>query len=171
MRLTIDLNSKLKDIQGKLMVYPEIMAETRKQLTAILPLSTFDFFGMTVAEFLQLQESKMPSVIDAMLKDERTTFKTYIQILNTFEQGAKRFEDLLKLTEIKPSMHEMMCQSGLIDLTPEEAMLNFVKEFFNLHNFEEAQKISLYEYCTAKKIAYNSARFQKNKSELQMNTL
>jgi hypothetical protein len=171
MRLAIDLNEKLTDIQAKLMVYPEIIEQSRKQVTSILDGSIFSFFEMTVAEFLQLQENKMPQKIDAILKNPKTSFKTYLQILNTFEKGTKAFENVLEKTTIEQSMDDRIASNGLLELTPEESMLNFVKDFFNLHNFEEAQKITIYEYIIAKKIHFNSMKFQKNMTELQKNRL
>ena len=47
-------------MQTKLICFPEILEKAKAEITETVPLSVFDFFGMTVAEFLQLQEKTLP---------------------------------------------------------------------------------------------------------------
>ena len=166
-QIIFDRQTKLKAMQSKLICFPEILEKARKEITDVLPVSVFDFFGMTVAEFLQLQEQIMPKKILTLLSKRKTTFIDYIKVVNTFEQGMKSFERIVEDTIIPLSAEEEAAQNGLATITTEEAMLTFLRDYFGLHNLSDAQGISLYEYCTARKIAFNSAKFQKNLIQIQ----
>ena len=171
MELKIDLNAKFLDMQPSLVAYPEIALKCRSIIKENVPRGTFDFFCMTVSEFLQLQEGRLPVKVTELLGHKETTLKTYIQVLNTFESGFESMQSIIENTTIKASPEEVMSQSGLLEMTAEESMTNFLKDFFNLHNYEVAQKISLYEYVTARKVMFNSATFQQNYNELKKKQL
>jgi hypothetical protein len=113
----------------------------------------------------------MPKKIETLLANKNTTLKTYIKILNTFESGAKSFEAIIERTSIEQSIEERIASTNLLSMTAEETMLSFVKEYFNLNNFEQAQNITIYEYIIAKKIHYNNVMFQKNMTEQQKNKI
>ena len=167
MKIIFDNKTPLRKIQHKLLVFPEFLPEARKKVTGQIDRTIFDFFGMTVAEFLRLQENVLPDKVNRFLKRRKTTFVDYLKILNTFDAGAKNLEAILNDTIIPATPDEEMAKVGLIEITTEEAMLTFLRDYFGLHNLSDAQSISLYEYCTARKVAYNSAKFQKNLIQIQ----
>ena len=121
---------------------------------------------MTVAEFLQLQESKLPKVIQKLLSKRKATFYDFIRVSNTFEVGTKNFEQLI-LDTTRTNSDEKAAQAGLAAVTTEEAMLTFLRGYFNLQSLEAAQQLTLYEYCTARKLSFNDAKFQKNMINIQ----
>ena len=166
-QIIFDRKTRLREMQSKLICFPEILEKARKEITDVLPVSVFDFFGMTVAEFLQLQEQIMPKKILTLLSKRKTTFIDYIKVVNTFEQGMKSFERIVEDTTIELTADEQAAQNGLITLTTEEAMLTFLKDYYNLHNLTDAQGITLYEYCSARKTAFNNAKYQKNMINIQ----
>ena len=166
-QIIFDRQTKLKAMQSKLICFPEILEKAKEQIKDTVPLSVFDFFGMTVAEFLQLQEKTLPKKVTDFLGRRKATFFDYVKITNTFEQGMKAFERIVEDTIIPLSAEEEAAQNGLATITTEEAMLTFLRDYFGLHNLSDAQGISLYEYCTARKIAFNSAKFQKNLIQIQ----
>lgn len=49
----------------------------------------------------------------------------------------------------------------------EESVLVFVQQFFCLHSFREAERLTINEYLIAKKDRYNAAVFEKKLSEIQ----
>ena len=167
MKIIFDSKTPLRKIQHKILVFPEFLPEARKKVTATIDRNIFDFFGMSVAEFLRLQENILPEKVDKFLKRRKTTFVDYLKILNTFEIGAKNFEAILSDTIIPKTPDEEMASVGLLEITTEEAMLTFLKDFFHLQNFEKAQELTLYEFITARKITYNQAKFQKNMINIQ----
>lgn len=167
MKIIFDNKTPLRKIQHKLLVFPEFLPEARKQVTATIDRNIFDFFGMSIADFLRLQENVLPEKVDKFLKRRKTTFFDYLKILNTFEIGAKNFEAILSDTIIPKSQDEEMASVGLLEITTEEAMLTFMKDFFHLQSLEKAQELTLYEFVTARKIAFNQAKFQKNMINIQ----
>ena len=154
-------------MQPMLLVFPEVLTKAKEHVKEIIPLNVFDFFGMTVKEFLQLQENKLPERIEILLKKRKTTFFDYIRIVNAFEQGAKNFQDIIEATNIQESADEQAAKGGLIELTAEEAMLTFICDYFKLNSLVDAQNITLYEYITARKVNYNNVKFQRNLNEIQ----
>ena len=166
-QIIFDRQTKLKAMQTKLICFPEILEKAKAEITDTVPQSVFDFFGMTVAEFLQLQEKTLPKKVTDFLGRRKATFFDYVKITNTFEQGMKAFERIVEDTTIELTADEQAAQNGLITLTTEEAMLTFLKDYYNLHNLTDAQSITLYEYCTARKTAFNNAKYQKNMINIQ----
>ena len=167
MDIIFDRNTKLRKMQRKLLIFPDILEKSKTKITEIVSRETFDFFAMTVEEFLRLQENELPKTVNKLLKKRSFTFYQYVQILNTFEQGAKAFQQILEDTTIEQTSEEKAASAGLIDISPEESMLAFLVDFYKLKSMEEAQKVSLYEYITARKISYNNAKFQKNMINIQ----
>lgn len=166
-KIIFDENTPLRKMQSKIISFPEIVPKARKKVTGIIGREVFDFFGMTVAEFLQLQENILPLKVQKFLSKRKTTFFDYLKILNTFEIGAKNFEQILKDTTVKPEADEEAASVGLIDITTEEAMLTFLRDYFGLQSLEKAQELTLYEYITARKVSFNNAKFQKNLINIQ----
>ena len=167
MKIIFDSKTTLRKMQSKMIIFPEIIEKAKAEIKDVIPHSIFDFFGMTVAEFLRLQENVIPDKVTKFLAKRKTTFFDYIKIVNAFEQGSKAFEAIVTETIIPTGADEEAAQSGLIDITTEEAMLTFLRDYFGLQNLEMAQNITLYEYITARKISYNNAKFQKNLINIQ----
>lgn len=150
-----------------LAVYPNLLDSLRQQITDELPLHEFDYFGMTIADFLRLTEKQFPAKIQKVLKSRFLTVKKYIQILNTFENGNKAFEQIVEDTTIEKTGDEKEAENRLIPMTVEESMLNFMVESFHLQGWEAAQQMTLYEYISARKKSYNNAMYQKRIAEIQ----
>lgn len=167
MKIIFDSTTLLRKIQHKLIVFPEFLPEARKKVTATIDRNIFDFFGMSIAEFLRLQENILPEKVERFLKRRKTTFVDYLKILNTFDVGARNLEAILNDTILPTTPDEEMAKVGLLDITTEEAMLTFMKDFFHLQSLEKAQELTLYEFVTARKIAFNQAKFQKNMINIQ----
>jgi len=167
MKVKFDRKTKYREMQRYLIVFPEVLEKAKEQIKDIVSRGTFDFFGMTVEEFLQLQEKILPKKIDNLLKKRRATFFDYVKISNTFESGMMAFEQILIDTTIQETADEEAARAGLVEVTTEEAMLTFICEYFKLSSMEQAQKLTLYEYITARKITFNNVKYQKNLSNIQ----
>jgi hypothetical protein len=161
-QIKFDGRTRLRDMQPLMIAYPELISGAREKVTEGIDPRVFDFFGMTVAEFLQLQENVLPQKVEKHLKKRKATFYDYLKIQNTFDIGAMSLEKILTDTIIPSDSKDEMARVGLIDLTTEEAMLTFLRDYFNLSGLEQAQGLSLYEYVTARKVTFNNAKFQKN---------
>lgn len=150
-----------------LAVYPNLLDSLREKITDELPLQEFDYFGMTISDFLRLTEKQFPSKIHKKLNSRYLTVEKYIQILNTFDNGNKKFEQIVEDTTIEKTDIEKEAENGLLQLTVEESMLNFMVESFHLQGWEPAQQMTLYEYISARKKSYNSTLYQKRITEIQ----
>ena len=167
MQIIFDKETPLRKMQPKMLIFPEIVPEAKKKITEVINPVIFDYFGMTVSEFLQLQENILPAKVEKFIKRRKTTFFDYIKILNSFDHGILALEKIVKDTTIQSSFDEESAKVGLIDLTTEEAMLSFLQSHYQLQSLEAAQKLTLYEYITARKVAFNQAKFQKNLINIQ----
>ena len=167
MKIVFDRKTSLRKMKPMIIIFPEIIEKAKEMITDIISRSIFDFFGMTIAEFLRLQEQILPDKVNRFLARRKTTFHDYIKIVNAFEHGAKSFEAIIEDTTIPAEPDEESARSGLLDITTEEAMLTSMKDFFGLTSLEKAQSLTLYEYVTARKVMYNNAKFQKNLIAIQ----
>ena len=167
MKIIIDKTTRLRKIQPKMIIFPEIIEKAKEQITDVINSSIFDFFGMSIYDFLRLQENVVPENVSKFLSKRKTTFFNYIRIINAFDQGSKTFEQMVSDTIIQADADEEAARSGLLNLTTEEAMLTALKEFYPYKTLEELQKVTLYEYVTSRRIAFNNAKFQKNLIAIQ----
>lgn len=167
MKIEFDRSTKLRKIQPMLLVFPELIQEAKKHVTETISVNVFDFFGMTITEFLRLQENVLPEKIEKILKKRKTTFFDYIKIVNTFEIGTKNFHAIIESTNPPRTAEEDAATSGLLEMSTEESMLSFLCEHFNLQSFEQAQNLTLYEYISARKISFNNVKYQKNLANIQ----
>jgi len=163
--------TKFKKISNLLIIFPETLTQLKEKITDILPASEFDYFSMTIGEFLDLQENKLPEKLEKRLKSKKLTVFEYVKILNTLEKGSESLINLLELTTIEQSNDEIKASSDLLKLTSEEVILDFLKDYFNLHSYEEAQNLTLYEFIIARKNYFNKVTFEKNLSEIQMSRI
>ena len=91
-KIVFDKNTRLRKMQSKIICFPEIVEKAKAEITDVIDHSVFDFFGMTIYEFLRLQENIIPEKVSKYLSKRKTTFFDYIRIVNAFEQGSKTFE-------------------------------------------------------------------------------
>lgn len=169
--MRITEKTKFSDISTLLSVFPEMLTELKEKMKENLPLDIFDYFSMTIKEFLELQESKMPSKIEKMLKNKKLTVFEYVKIINTFESGSEQLTKIIEATTVEQTKEEKSASEGLINLSPEESILDFLRDYFNLHNYEEAQNLTLYEFVIARKNYFNRITFEKNLQQIQIDNI
>lgn len=167
MQIVINPKKRISRYWAMLAVYPNLLDALREKITDELPLNDFDYFGMTISDFLHLTEKQFPAKIQKQLKSRFLTVEKYIKILNTFENGNKKFEQAIEETTIEKTANEKEAENGLLPLSVEESMLNFMVESFHLQGWEAAQKMTIYEYLSARKKSYNNAMYQKRMAEIQ----
>ena len=167
MQIIFDKNTTLRKMKPIIIIFPEVIEKAKAEITDVISRTVFDFFGMTISEFLRLQEQILPDKVNRFLARRKTTFHDYIKIVNAFEQGAKAFEQILINTTIQSEADEEAARNGLLEVTTEEAMLTFMRDYFGLDSLEKAQSLTLYEYITARKVTFNNAKFQKNLIAIQ----
>lgn len=83
------------------------------------------------------------------------TVKEFVAMCTSVELAMKNFATFLEST-IPPTTPEQRAAAvGTLDMSLEEAVLLTCKEFYGLHNLEDAQKLTVYEYMIARKSIYN----------------
>lgn len=120
-------------------------------------------YGMTFVQFLQACEDTT-TIIGK--KDNPTVLQVYWE--KRFEEFKKEFEEKIKSTNVLPTKDEAMAAKDLPAQTFAEGILVFCLHYFGLHNFREAEQLTLGDIIIARKDAYNSAMFQRRLNAIQM---
>ena len=173
--MKVDLNIKFKftektrmcDIKDAIATYPQIVDAALAQYQNYF--EDFDFFSISILQFCKLLFENDIAVIFPRVADSKITFFEYLKIINTLKISLKKVEDFIKNTEIKLTSIENFCSSGQLQYSSEEAILITLKDFYNLHSLEEAQKLTLYEYLIARKYNYNKNIYEKNQQRYYKN--
>lgn len=88
-----------------------------------------------------------------------------------FEKFIEEFAAQLKSMILPQTSEEIQASEGLLKIGWDEGMLVFVREFFGLHSFKEAERITIGEILIAKRAAYNRDKFQRKLSKIQTEKL
>lgn len=88
-----------------------------------------------------------------------------------FEKFVEEFAAQLKSMILPQTSEEIQASEGLLKIGWDEGMLVFVREFFGLHSFKEAERITIGEILIAKRAAYNRDKFQRKLSKIQTEKL
>lgn len=88
-----------------------------------------------------------------------------------FEKFIEEFAAQLKSMILPQTSEEIQAAEGLLKIGWDEGMLVFVREFFGLHSFKEAERITIGEILIAKRAAYNRDKFQRKLSKIQTEKL
>lgn len=115
----------------------------------------FVFDLLTVGGMLEAVAGRIPAEVKATM--EGMTVAQAVSRLNSLRDGLLEFITFLKSTEPPMTLRQEQCQRGMMKGNIEEAVLWTLKECFTLHGFDDAQKLTVYEYKTARKNAYNEA--------------
>lgn len=105
-----------------------------------------------------LGEMKSPSVLQ-------------VYWLQRVREYTNEFTDTLKALQVPQTAHEMQASEGMKKSTFAESILVFVRAYFGLQSFRDAEQITLGEIIIAKKDAYNTAMFQRRLSKIQLNEI
>lgn len=119
------------------------------------------FYSLTIAQWNRLTTHKDLSVIsDKMLDPLKCNVFEYY----TLEELPKFIDKYIKQLErftLKPDAAEEAAQQVCFKVSPTEGLLLFAREYFGLHSFADAEKVTLGELLLAKKDTYNKQAFQK----------
>ena len=173
--MKVDLNIKFKftektrmcDIKDIISMYPNVIDASLEKYQNYF--ENFDFFSITILQFCKLLFQDDVASIFPQFNDSKITFFEYLKIINTLKISLKKVEEFIKNTEIKLTSIENFCSSGQIQYSSEEAILITLKDFYNLHSLEEAQKLTVYEYIVARKYNYNKNIYEKNQQRYYKN--
>lgn len=120
-------------------------------------------YEMTFVQFLQACEDTT-TIIGK--KDNPTVLQVYWE--KRFEEFKKEFEEKIKSTNVPPTKEAALAAKDLPAQTFAEGILVFGRQYFGLHNFREAEQLTLGDIIIARKDAYNTAIFQRRLNAIQM---
>lgn len=120
-------------------------------------------YDLTFAQFIRACEDT--SVIIGN-KEEKTVLQAYWE--KRFDEFKKEFDEKIKSTNVQPTKEQAMAAKDLPKQTFAEGILVFGLQYFGLHNFREAENLTLGDIIIARKDAYNTTMFQRRLNAIQM---
>ena len=121
-----------------------------------------DFYEMKIGTFLNIANG---NVEELNIKEDGTAFEMIFVIeLKNFVQ---RVIEILNEFTLPQTFDEKSASKKCADLTFVESILIFVRSYFNLSSFEQAENLRICDLLIAKKDAYNNAVFQKEMIKIQ----
>ena len=146
MRITTDTKySEFKRIEkyASDLSLAEIKAAAQRVFVAYNELTIDGFWGCLNGDFSLLGDMTEPTVLQ-------------IYWLLGFEQFCKDVSALLERLKLPTDPNKVaMYDKGCVEMTPQESMLVFVREYFALPSFYAAGRRTIGEYLTARKDTFN----------------
>lgn len=145
--------------------YPDAMA----QLQEAIPErdKSFNIEAMTVKGLCEAIYGNIPTEIKERCNSMKVQEAT--MLLNSLSDGIQTFVKFMEDTEFPMTTKQRNLLSGTKKPELEEAFLLTLKDSFTLHSYEDAQKLTVYEYMSARKNAYNEALVSyKQNMEMEM---
>lgn len=95
---------------------------------------------------------------------------TVLQVywIKAFSDFVKLFVEQLSKLQVPQTADEKKAASNLLQVNWDEGMLVFIRNYFGLKSFKEAEQISMGEILIAKRAQYNSDLFQRRMNNIQM---
>lgn len=84
-----------------------------------------------------------------------------------FEKFVEEFASTLKAMTLTQTAEEIQAAEGLLKISWDEAILVFVRDYFGLHSFKDAERITMGEILIAKRATYNREKFQRKLAKIQ----
>lgn len=94
------------------------------------------------------------------------TVRQYVW-MKAFKEVVEHVANLLQQLRVPQSADAQKASQQCLKMDVQEAALVFVRKYFGLKSFTEAENVTLADYIIAKKDEYNTAMFQYAMSDLQ----
>lgn len=124
-----------------------------------------DYEGVTIGRVMEIAESGDLSCVFG--SHFRNTWGQVVWMMGLRDFIQELPETLLALTP-KMDADEKQASEGLMDSTLAESLLVFARNYFGLHSFTDAERITIGEVLIAKKATYNEQMFQKKLSKIRL---
>ena len=157
--MTIDFSkpySKYVDI------LPFVTDESRKVLMEQAA-KIRDPYTLTLAEFFACCDGDFGCVV----KDTKEPTTGEVLWLEMFQGFVADFGKILERLVIPQTPEQKQASANCLPVEWQEGMLVFVRSYFGLKSFAEAENVTIGDYILAKKDEYNTAIFQRNMAKIQ----
>lgn len=122
-----------------------------------------DPYTLTLAEFFACADGDFECVI----KDVANLSTGEALWLDVFKAFMTDFGKILEKLVIPQTPEQKQASANCLPVEWQEGMLVFVRSYFGLKSFTEAENITIGDYLLAKKDEYNTAIFQRNMAKIQ----
>ena len=136
--------------------------DTKNQLTEAACKLYGDPWQLGIGEFVQLTTGDMSRLGDL---SDPTVLQVYW--LQAFKAFVAEFEKALQGLTMPKDAQELEAENVLHKVGLAEGMVVFARSYFGLHNFAEAEKVSMLDYLIAKRDTYNQAAYNKRLAALR----
>lgn len=143
-------------------VLPFVTDESRKALMAEAA-KIRDPYTLTLAEFFGCCEGDFGCV----MKDTENPTTGEALWLDVFRVFIADFGKILERLVIPQTPEQKQASANCLPVEWQEGMLVFVRAYFGLKSFGEAENVTIGDYLLAKKDEYNSTIFQRNMAKIQ----
>lgn len=161
--MTIDFSkpySKYVDI------LPFVTDESRKMLMERAA-QIRDPYTLTLAEFFACADGDFGCII----KDVTNPSTGEALWLDVFKVFMTDLGNILKKLVIPQTPEQKQASANCLPVEWQEGMLVFVRAYFGLKSFTEAENVTIGDYLLAKKDEYNTTIFQRNLAKIQTQKL
>lgn len=120
-------------------------------------------YDLEFGTFWQCSNDNFAEVLGNM--SEPTVLQVYWK--KRFEKFVEEFAGALKSMTLTQTAEEIQAAEGLLKVSWDEAILVFVRDYFGLHSFKDAERITMGEILIAKRAVYNREKFQRKLAKIQ----
>lgn len=120
-------------------------------------------YDLEFGTFWQCINDNFAEVLGNM--SEPTVLQVYWK--KRFEKFVEEFAATLKAMTLTQTAEEIQAAEGLLKISWDEAILVFVRDYFGLHSFKDAERITMGEILIAKRATYNREKFQRKLAKIQ----
>lgn len=138
--------------------YPDAMA----QLLSRFKPTDVNFETLTIKGMLEAVSGRIPEELERRLSG--CTVGEWCETFLGVRAGLERFTRFMEETMPPVTVEQKRMTNGVLSSNIEESVLMTLKSCFSLHGFEDAHKLTVYEYMVARKEVYNEAVINYNQS-------
>lgn len=166
--MKINLNrTSVKELERLLSLMSEedadnIISQIEKECK---PFISFDLWQLNIEDFGIMCRGEIPEKLRKYIDDDMCV-KDYYSAKNALCVFLENFSKMLDDYAGKQTAEQRQAAMGLPGWNDNEGLLVFALNYFSLHSFSEAEKITLADVYLAKKDVYLQNRMQSNLDEI-----
>lgn len=122
------------------------------------------FYDLTFEAFHECANGEYTKIVGDL--SDPTVLQVYW--VKAFSDFVKEFVEQLGKLHIQPTADEKKAASNLLQVNWDEGMLVFIRNYFGLKSFKDAEKITIGEILIAKRAQYNDDLFRRRLNNIQV---
>lgn len=157
------------DLQAKYSKYAELIpvltTDSREALRSSVCAIYGEYWDMPLKDYFAAIDGDFSRI---GLKGEPTVAqRLWLDGLREFGQEFEKACKQVTIPDMMARKYEKQARQACIKVGVKESMLVFVQQYFFLHNFREAENITLAEYIMARRAEFNKIVMQRKMEQLQ----